>query len=48
MSKRNRKKEHYGSLININGEQLEINSTDTLGVYPIIIEKMVSVVFVII
>ena len=42
MSKRNRKKEHYGSLININGEQLEINSTDTLGVYPIIIEKMVG------
>jgi len=40
--KRNRKKEHYGSLININGEQLEINSTDTLGVYPIIIEKMVQ------
>ena len=42
MSKRNRKKEHYGSLININGEQLEINSTNTLGVYPIIIEKMVQ------
>jgi len=41
-SKRNRKKEHYGSLLTINNEQLEINSTETLGVYPIIIEKMVE------
>ena len=42
MPKRNRKKEHYGSLLTINNEQLEINSTDTLGVYPKIIEKMVE------
>ena len=42
MTKRNRKKEHYGSLLTINNEQLEINSTDTLGVYPKIIEKMVE------
>ena len=42
MTKRNRKKEHYGSLLTINNEQLEINSTDTLGVYPKIIEKIVE------
>ena len=42
MTKPNRKKEHYGSLLTINNEQLEINSTDTLGVYPKIIEKMVE------
>jgi hypothetical protein len=42
MPKRNRKKEHYDSFLTINNEQLEINSTDTLGVYPIIIEKMVE------
>ena len=42
MTKRNRKKEHYGSLLTINNEQLEINSTDTLGVYPKIIEKVVE------
>lgn len=42
MPKRNRKKEHYGSLLTINNEQLEINSTETLGVYPKIIEKMVE------
>ena len=42
MPTNNRKKEHYGSLININGEQLEINSSDTLGVYPVIIEKIVE------
>ena len=42
MPKRNRKKEHYGSLLTINNEQLEINSTDTLGVYPKIIEKIVE------
>ena len=42
MPKRNRKKEHYGSILTINNEQLEINSTETLGVYPIIIEKMVE------
>jgi len=41
MYRRNRKKVHYGEDILINGEQLEINSTNTLGVYPIIIEKMV-------
>ena len=42
MTKRNRKKEFYNHSLIINNEQLEINSTDTLGVYPIIIEKMVE------
>ena len=42
MPKRNRKKEHYGSLLTINNEELEINSTKALGVYPAIIEKMVE------
>ncbi|MGE4593976.1 MAG: inovirus-type Gp2 protein [Gammaproteobacteria bacterium] len=42
MPKRNRKKEHYGSILTINNEQLEINSTDTLGVYPDIIERIVE------
>ena len=42
MPKRNRKKEHYGAFININGELLEINSTKTLGVYPTIIDRMVG------
>jgi hypothetical protein len=41
MTKRNRKKEHYGSFLNINGEELKINSTEKLGVYPLIIEKFV-------
>ena len=41
MTKRNRKKEHYGSFININGEELKINSSEQLGVYPLIIEKFV-------
>ena len=42
MTKRNRKKEFYNHSLIINNEQLEINSTDTLGVYPKIIEKMVE------
>ena len=42
MTKRNRKKEHYSSFITINNEQLEINSNEEYGVYPIIIEKMVE------
>jgi len=41
MTKRNRKKEHYGSFLNINGEELKINSTEKLGVYPLIIEKFI-------
>ena len=41
MTKRNRKKEHYGSFLIINGEELKINSTEKLGVYPLIIEKFV-------
>ena len=41
MPKQNRKKEHYGSFLNINGEELKINSTEKLGVYPLIIEKFV-------
>ena len=41
MTKRNRKKEHYGSFLNINGEELKINSSEQLGVYPLIIEKFV-------
>ena len=42
MTKRNRKKEFYNHSLIINNEHIEINSTDTLGVYPIIIEKMVE------
>jgi hypothetical protein len=42
MPKKNRKKEYYGSTLTINNEQLEINSTETLGVYPVIIENMVG------
>jgi len=41
MTRRNRKREHYGSSININGEELNINSSEQYGVYPIIIEKFV-------
>jgi len=41
MTRRNRKREHYGSSININGEELNINSSEKYGVYPIIIEKFV-------
>ena len=42
MTKRNRKKEFYNHSLIINNEQLEINSTETLGVYPKIIEKIVE------
>lgn len=41
-NRRNRKKEHYGSVISINGEDFEINSTEKLGVYPKILERMVE------
>jgi uncharacterized protein YycO len=42
MPNNNRKKEHYGSFLTINNEQLEINSSDEYGVYPDIIIKMVE------
>jgi hypothetical protein len=42
MTRRNRKKVHYGEELLLNGELLNINSTETLGVYPTIIEKMVT------
>jgi hypothetical protein len=42
MTRRNRKKEFYNHSLIINNEHIEINSTETLGVYPIIIEKMVE------
>jgi hypothetical protein len=42
MTRRNRKKIHYGEELLLNGELLYINSTETLGVYPTIIEKMVT------
>jgi len=42
MLKQNRKKEHYGSFLTINNEQLEINSSNIYGVYPVIINKMVE------
>ena len=42
MTRRNRKKIHYGEELLLNGELLNINSTETLGVYPTIIEKMVT------
>ena len=41
-NRRNRKKEHYGSVISINGEDFEINSTEKLGVYPKILSRMVE------
>ena len=42
MTKRNRKKEFYNHSLIINNEHIEINSNEYMGVYPIIIEKMVD------
>ena len=42
MTKRNRKKEFYNHSLIINNEHIEINSNEYMGVYPIIIEKMVE------
>ena len=36
------KQKHFNSLININGEELKIKSSEQLGVYPIIIERFVE------
>ena len=41
MTRINRKRKHYSSSININGEKLKINSSEKYGIYPIIIEKFV-------
>jgi len=40
--KQDRKTKFYEPKIIIKGEELRINANDTLGVYPIIIEKMVE------
>ncbi len=42
MTKRNRKKEFYNHSLIINNKHIEINSNEYMGVYPIIIEKMVD------
>ncbi len=36
------KQKHFNSLININGEELKINSSEQLGVYPKIIERYIE------
>ena len=36
------KQKHFNSLININGEELNIKSSEQLGVYPKIIERYVE------
>ena len=42
MPTKSRMKEYYGFFYSFNNEQLWINSTDTLGVFPVIIEKEVE------
>ena len=42
MLTKSRMKEHYGCLLNINDEQLLINSDDKHGVFPYLIERIVQ------
>jgi hypothetical protein len=42
MPKPNRKKEHYGCFLNVNDEELLINSSETKGVFPYMIERIVE------